>query len=161
MESYISRAGGYLTNPNATSGCEFCSDRTTDQFLGPSFNIEYSHHWRDFAFMMAFVVFNVSLCLSFVFVNPAERYIVDFLHLLVHVSIPHPHKQPLRLSEEAARSQRCIETTCKGVTVASTLFTVFHVLLFFSFIFTVKGDDIAELLKRYSNKPKLCWRLPH
>jgi ATP-binding cassette subfamily G (WHITE) protein 2 (SNQ2) len=66
MQSYISRAGGYLSNPNATSGCEFCSDRTTDQFLGPSFNIEYSHHWRDFGFIMAFVVFNVSSCHLFV-----------------------------------------------------------------------------------------------
>lgn len=61
MQSYISRAGGYLTNPDATAGCQFCSSRTTDQFLGPSFNIEYSHHWRNFGFMVAFIMFNVSL----------------------------------------------------------------------------------------------------
>jgi ABC-type multidrug transport system permease subunit len=28
---YISFAGGYLTNSDATSGCEFCSTATTDQ----------------------------------------------------------------------------------------------------------------------------------
>ena len=61
MQSYISRAGGYLTNPDATSGCQFCSDRTTDQFLGPSFNIEYSHHWRNFGILMAFIMFNMGL----------------------------------------------------------------------------------------------------
>lgn len=61
MQSYIVRAGGYLTNPDATAGCQFCSSRTTDQFLGPSFNIEYSHHWRNFGFMVAFIMFNVSL----------------------------------------------------------------------------------------------------
>jgi ABC-type multidrug transport system permease subunit len=63
MQRYISRAGGYLTNPDATSTCEFCSVRTTDQFLGANFNIKYSHHWRDLGFVLAFVLFNVShLC---------------------------------------------------------------------------------------------------
>jgi ATP-binding cassette subfamily G (WHITE) protein 2 (SNQ2) len=61
MQQYISSAGGYLTNPDASSDCKFCSVRTTDQFFGSSFNIEYSKHWRDLGFMMAFVAFNVSI----------------------------------------------------------------------------------------------------
>jgi len=60
MEQYIANAGGYLTNPDASSACHFCSYRTTDQFLGTSFNIEYAHHWRNFGIIMAFVLFNVS-----------------------------------------------------------------------------------------------------
>jgi len=60
MQSYMSRAGGYLTNPDATSACKFCSSRTTDQFLVPGFNIEYSHHWRNFGLLMAYILFNIS-----------------------------------------------------------------------------------------------------
>jgi ATP-binding cassette, subfamily G (WHITE), member 2, SNQ2 len=59
MQNYISRVGGYLTNPDATSGCLFCSDRTTDQYLLPSFNIEYSHRWRNVGIEAAFITFNV------------------------------------------------------------------------------------------------------
>jgi ATP-binding cassette subfamily G (WHITE) protein 2 (SNQ2) len=67
MNSYITNVGGYLTNPDATSGCEFCSVRTTDQFLGGNFHIFYSHHWRNFAFMLAFVCFNISCIFLFTY----------------------------------------------------------------------------------------------
>ncbi len=60
MDRYISFAGGYLANPNAASNCQFCSTRTTDQFLATNFNIFYGHHWRNFGFMIAYVAFNVS-----------------------------------------------------------------------------------------------------
>ncbi|KAF8329222.1 pleiotropic drug resistance ABC transporter [Amanita rubescens] len=65
MDRYISFAGGYLANPNAASSCQFCSIRTTDQFLATNFNIFYSHHWRNFGFMIAYVAFNI--CCIFVF----------------------------------------------------------------------------------------------
>ncbi|KAF8877242.1 pleiotropic drug resistance ABC transporter [Gymnopilus junonius] len=61
MGPYMSFAGGYLTNPNATSACQFCSVRTTDEFLGAAFNIYYSHHWRNFGILVAFIAFNVFL----------------------------------------------------------------------------------------------------
>lgn len=69
MNPYMSVAGGYLTNPDATSACQFCSVRTTDQFLGLTFNIFYEHHWRNFGIMVAFIIFNVrrfcaSRCIS-------------------------------------------------------------------------------------------------
>ncbi|KAF8206137.1 pleiotropic drug resistance ABC transporter [Mycena galopus ATCC 62051] len=56
---YMSFAGGYLTNANATSACEFCSTATTDQFLEPNFNIYYSHHWRNAALLFAYIGFNI------------------------------------------------------------------------------------------------------
>ncbi|KAK2462635.1 hypothetical protein APHAL10511_005368 [Amanita phalloides] len=59
MGSYISVAGGYLVNPNATSACEFCSEREVDQLLAMSFNIFYKHHWRNFGLMLAFIAFNI------------------------------------------------------------------------------------------------------
>ena len=73
FERYISDNGGYLTNPNATSDCGFCAFRTTDQFLLSSFNIEYSHHWRNFGIFIAYVLFNVS-CISFSLPTECQTY---------------------------------------------------------------------------------------
>ncbi|KDR70391.1 hypothetical protein GALMADRAFT_254847 [Galerina marginata CBS 339.88] len=61
MTPYMSFAGGYLTNPSATTACEFCSVRTTDQLLEQAFNIFYDHHWRNFGLVMAFSLFKVFL----------------------------------------------------------------------------------------------------
>ena len=60
MDPFISTAGGYLNNPNATSGCQYCSFDSTDAFLETNFNIFYSHHWRNLGIFAAFVLFNVS-----------------------------------------------------------------------------------------------------
>ena len=60
MQPYINSNGGYLTNSDASSGCNYCQYRTTDEFLLNSFNISYSHHWRNFGFMWVFIAFNVS-----------------------------------------------------------------------------------------------------
>lgn len=56
---FISANGGYVTNPDAAAACNYCSYRTTDQFLFESFNIEYAHRWRNFGLMWAFIIFNV------------------------------------------------------------------------------------------------------
>jgi ATP-binding cassette, subfamily G (WHITE), member 2, SNQ2 len=80
LAQYISVAGGYVANPNATSDCQFCSTRTTNQFLEVSsatyctsssnlirsislqgnFNIFYSHRWRDFGLMVVYCAFNIA-----------------------------------------------------------------------------------------------------
>ncbi|KDR66423.1 hypothetical protein GALMADRAFT_80815 [Galerina marginata CBS 339.88] len=61
MARYVSANGGYLNNLNATSDCEFCPFRTTDQWLGPALNIYYSHRWRDFGIFCGFIGFNIFL----------------------------------------------------------------------------------------------------
>ncbi len=60
LQGYILRVGGYVTNPDAAIGCQFCSARTTDQWMGPNFNIYYEHHWRNFGIFWGYIVFNVS-----------------------------------------------------------------------------------------------------
>ncbi|KAG5644211.1 hypothetical protein DXG03_008874 [Asterophora parasitica] len=60
LDTYISHAGGYVTNPSATSACEFCAFATTDQFLENNFNIFYSNHWRDFGIMIGYIIFNIA-----------------------------------------------------------------------------------------------------
>jgi len=66
LDPYITSAGGYLTNFDATSGCEFCPFATTDQFLESNFNISYADRWRNLGMLFALSLFNVSL-LSFYF----------------------------------------------------------------------------------------------
>ncbi|KAF8960414.1 pleiotropic drug resistance ABC transporter [Flammula alnicola] len=61
MTPYMSFAGGYLENPAASTACQFCSIRTTDQFLEHAFNIFYDHHWRNFGLVVVFIFFNVFL----------------------------------------------------------------------------------------------------
>jgi ATP-binding cassette subfamily G (WHITE) protein 2 (SNQ2) len=56
---FMSFAGGYLTNPNATSLCEFCAYRTTDQWMAENFHMFYSNRWRDFGVFILFTGFNV------------------------------------------------------------------------------------------------------
>lgn len=60
MQKYISVVGGYLENSGATSDCNFCSTRTTDEFLVRNFNIEYSSHWWHLGVFCAYILFNVS-----------------------------------------------------------------------------------------------------
>lgn len=58
MADYISEAGGYLTNPQATTNCEFCTVEYTNVFL-EQLSSSYSHRWRNFGIIFAFVVFNI------------------------------------------------------------------------------------------------------
>lgn len=64
LQSFISTAGGYIANPDATSACQYCSFRTTDEFLATSFSIFYSHHWRNTGIFIAFTGINVSKKIS-------------------------------------------------------------------------------------------------
>ena len=58
MADYISRAGGYLMDPEATSDCKFCKIKSTNIFLS-AINAEYSERWRNFAIMWAYIAFNI------------------------------------------------------------------------------------------------------
>ncbi|KAJ3791847.1 pleiotropic ABC efflux transporter of multiple drugs [Lentinula aff. detonsa] len=58
LSDYIPFAGGFLANPNATSQCEFYSITDTNVFLA-QVNSFYSHHWRNFGLMWAYVGFNL------------------------------------------------------------------------------------------------------
>ncbi|PYI23072.1 putative ABC transporter [Aspergillus violaceofuscus CBS 115571] len=58
MQSYISSAGGYLQNDDATSNCAFCTISDTDTFLA-AVSSHYSDAWRNFGLMWVYIVFNI------------------------------------------------------------------------------------------------------
>ena len=59
FREYISDHGGYVSNPTATSQCQFCQYRTADEYLGNNFNVRYSHRWRNVGIFIVFIAFNV------------------------------------------------------------------------------------------------------
>jgi len=63
MAPYISAAGGYLANPQATSDCNYCALDSTNTFLA-GFDMAYSNAFRDFGILMIYVVFNIFAALG-------------------------------------------------------------------------------------------------
>ena len=62
MQPYITVAGGYLQNPDATTNCSFCAISSTNTFL-TAINSNYSDAWRNFGILWAYVGFNVVMAL--------------------------------------------------------------------------------------------------
>ena len=60
LQSFTSVAGGYLTNPAASEGCLYCPFRTTDEYLGSTFNIFFHNRWKDAGILIGFCILNVS-----------------------------------------------------------------------------------------------------
>ena len=89
LDPFIANAGGYLTNPDSTTACQFCSFTTTDVLLDVLFNIKYSNRWKNLGIFGAFIVFNVrdfSVSLAWVCVDFS---FVDCYDLSLHVLVPH------------------------------------------------------------------------
>jgi len=66
MKEYMSTAGGYLTDSNATSGCLYCQMASTNDFL-TSVNSFFSQRWRNFGIFIAFIAINIILTVAFYF----------------------------------------------------------------------------------------------
>ena len=62
----MTASGGYVQDENATTACNFCSTRTTDELMARNFNIFYQHYWRDFGIVMAYVGVNVSCSVGWI-----------------------------------------------------------------------------------------------
>jgi ABC-type multidrug transport system permease subunit len=60
LQQFLTNAPGVLRNPDATSDCNYCQLAVADTFLA-GFDIEWRHRWRDFAFMFAYIGFNMAM----------------------------------------------------------------------------------------------------
>ncbi|KAJ8519083.1 hypothetical protein ONZ45_g3902 [Pleurotus djamor] len=88
FENYISNRGGYLNNPDATSGCQFCPSRTTDEFLGPTFNIFYRHRWRDLGIFCGFIVINTVAVYIFAYAFRVKSVSRSIMSMVARVRKP-------------------------------------------------------------------------
>lgn len=59
MQSYISAAGGYLLEPNATSNCKYCTIADTDTYLA-AINSYFSEAWRNFGILWVYIIVNIA-----------------------------------------------------------------------------------------------------
>jgi ATP-binding cassette subfamily G (WHITE) protein 2 (PDR) len=64
LNPYISAAGGYLVDPNASENCNFCVMSETNAFL-KNIHTEYDDRWRNWGIFICYVFFNILLCLLF------------------------------------------------------------------------------------------------
>lgn len=64
MREYISTAGGFLRDPQATGECHYCQMDNTDQFL-QRINADWGNRWRDFGILWVYVAFNVAAAVFF------------------------------------------------------------------------------------------------
>ncbi|UKZ47949.1 ZEB2-regulated ABC transporter 1 [Trichoderma virens] len=62
LDKFITAAGGYLQDANATTDCSYCPIADTNVFL-TSVSSSYSHRWRDFGIGMAYIIFNIAASL--------------------------------------------------------------------------------------------------
>ncbi|KAF8598979.1 pleiotropic drug resistance ABC transporter [Ceratobasidium sp. AG-I] len=60
MSQYISQAGGYLLNPDESTGCQFCPRSSADTYLS-TLNMSFSHRWRNIGLLFAYIIFNTFL----------------------------------------------------------------------------------------------------
>ncbi|KAI1622446.1 ABC-2 type transporter-domain-containing protein [Exophiala viscosa] len=58
LEKYLAYAPGQLYNSDATSGCQYCSISSADQYLAAR-EIEWSNRWRNYGIFWAYFLFNI------------------------------------------------------------------------------------------------------
>jgi len=58
LNEYVSMAGGYIVDGNATDECGFCSMASTNQFL-TAVSTPYSEAWRNLGIVWIYIVVNV------------------------------------------------------------------------------------------------------
>ncbi|KAF4780777.1 ABC-2 type transporter [Colletotrichum scovillei] len=63
LENYITAAGGYLREPNATTDCQFCTIQDTNVFLA-SVKSDYNDRWRNFGIAWVYIIFNIFAALG-------------------------------------------------------------------------------------------------
>lgn len=63
MESYMANYGGYLTNEDATTDCNYCPVADTNVFLA-GVRSNYDDRWRNFGLLWIYVFFNMVAALA-------------------------------------------------------------------------------------------------
>ena len=58
MAEYISQAGGYVLDPEATGICSYCRVKDTNVFLS-AVSAHYEDRWRNFGILWVFIAFNI------------------------------------------------------------------------------------------------------
>ncbi|KAI1375082.1 ABC-2 type transporter-domain-containing protein [Hypoxylon crocopeplum] len=77
---FADAAGGYLLNPDATAGCQYCPYSTGNQYLA-TLNINADEKWRDFGIFLAFCISNWALVYFFIYTVRVRNWRFGFNYL--------------------------------------------------------------------------------
>lgn len=67
MQPYIAANGGYLTDPNSMTNCNFCSQSKTNEFLEAS-HIDFDKRWQNWGIFFCYIFINMALTVFFYWV---------------------------------------------------------------------------------------------
>jgi ABC-type multidrug transport system permease subunit len=76
-QDFITRAGGYLINPNATSECGYCQFSSGVDYIR-TLNIEPKDKWRYFGIFLGFCISNYALIYFFIYTVRIRRWTFGF-----------------------------------------------------------------------------------
>ncbi|QLL34458.1 hypothetical protein HG536_0G03200 [Torulaspora globosa] len=78
MEPFLSRATGYIQNPNATENCAYCQFSVGDDYL-TRISASYSYLWRNFGFYWAYIGFNLCAMIGIYYMFHVRKVgLIDF-----------------------------------------------------------------------------------
>ncbi|KAI1101221.1 ABC-2 type transporter-domain-containing protein [Jackrogersella minutella] len=96
-------AGGYLLNPDATGGCQYCPYSVGNQYL-TTLNIQADEKWRDFGIFFAFCISNWALVYFFIYTVRVRgwsfgfKYVFNTLGKFVDM-LRKPFQRPVKRGE--------------------------------------------------------------
>ncbi|ORX71863.1 hypothetical protein DL89DRAFT_277579 [Linderina pennispora] len=69
---WVSKAIGYINNPNATSSCEYCQFKDGDDFY-KTLSWSFDHRWRNWGILAGYAIFNIAFTVLMVRVYKVNK----------------------------------------------------------------------------------------
>ncbi|KAH0541819.1 hypothetical protein FGG08_003702 [Glutinoglossum americanum] len=76
--AFVKMMNGKILNPKATSSCEYCRFSTGDQYLS-TIDMRWQDRWRNFGFLVAYILFNVLLVFVFYFFSKVRGFHASYI----------------------------------------------------------------------------------
>ncbi|KAE8379057.1 ABC-2 type transporter-domain-containing protein [Aspergillus bertholletiae] len=73
LKEYLATAPGYLTNPEATESCAYCSLSTADQYLS-SVHMNWNERWRNFGLFWIYIVFDIAAAVALYYIFRVKKW---------------------------------------------------------------------------------------
>ncbi|KAI1740240.1 putative ABC multidrug transporter [Xylaria scruposa] len=68
LEEYVTTHGGYVINPEAVAGCQYCPLSSTNDFLA-GLGMQTDHPWRLVGLVVVYIVFNILAAFGFYYLR--------------------------------------------------------------------------------------------
>ena len=79
MAPFLSRATGYIADPDATSNCAYCLYSVGDEYL-TRISASYSYLWRNFGIYWAYIIFNLFAMVTLYYIFHVKKLSICLLY---------------------------------------------------------------------------------